>query len=157
MGSFFRSKRCQKVGPFFRTVFVGPGRDFERLLGGLGSFWGRWVSPMCCKKQYKTISKFIENDFHRKYFFAIRSMRKPRSGNPKHRNFDSEIDKKDDPAPAYQGRQDCQKTIKIDFETHLKRFPELITTTWPAGRPAAGRRPLATGRWPPAAGHRLDG
>ena len=51
--SFLRSKRRQKVGPFFRTVFAGLGRDFERLLGGFGSFWGWWGSPMCCKKQYK--------------------------------------------------------------------------------------------------------
>ena len=30
---------------------------------------------------------------------------------------------KNDQAPACQGRQGCRKTIKNDFEIHLKRFP----------------------------------
>ena len=52
------------------------------------------AAPQASEKQQNSIPKFIKRDFRGKSIFAIPSMRKPRFGSPKHRNFDSEFDKK---------------------------------------------------------------
>ena len=54
----------------------------------------RKTVPKAVQKRQKSIPIFIKTDFHENSIFEILSIRKPRFGSPKHRDFDSEIDKK---------------------------------------------------------------
>ena len=52
----------------------------------------RKAAPKASKNRHKSIPKFITNNFRGKSFFAKPSLRKPRFGSTKRRNFDSDID-----------------------------------------------------------------